>query len=78
MGKIKRCTKCRGSKIVMGLGGLERKCVACKGVGFESIVDEKDEDQFLNQEKPVIQYKKKKIDKRTKEYREGRTEEVTA
>lgn len=36
MSEIARCTRCRGRKVVVGLGGMIKKCPDCKGVGFVS------------------------------------------
>lgn len=70
---VKRCDTCRGSKIVMGLGGLEHKCKPCAGLGYAMKVDEKDEQDFLNaKSEPVIADKKTKVDKRSKEYKRAR------
>jgi hypothetical protein len=47
---IKRCFTCKGSKVVVGLGGLEKKCSECSGIGYKEIADSKEVDDFLNQE----------------------------
>lgn len=36
---ISRCDVCRGSKHVLGLGGMTKKCDACSGVGYRSFED---------------------------------------
>lgn len=66
MSKTKRCDRCRGSKIVMGLGGMQHKCKVCSGLGYALKVDEEDEKEFLE-----TKTQDKKIDKRSKEYRES-------
>jgi phage FluMu protein Com len=39
--KIIRCEVCCGRKVINGLGGMEKKCHECKGVGHvEHIEDE--------------------------------------
>jgi len=48
MSKIIRCTTCKGNKQVMGMGGLQHKCKVCSGIGYQEVVDEKDEDDFLS------------------------------
>lgn len=53
MSKVKKCPNCKGSKIVMGLGGMEKKCKPCSGIGYVNKVDEKDEEAFLARKKPV-------------------------
>lgn len=52
MSKVKKCSTCKGSKIVMGLGGMEKKCKPCGGVGYVSKIDEKDEEKFLASKSP--------------------------
>lgn len=32
---LKRCTKCRGKKEMVGMGSLPLTCPLCKGVGYE-------------------------------------------
>jgi hypothetical protein len=29
-----RCTQCRGAKKIKGLGGMEKNCPSCKGIGY--------------------------------------------
>ena len=43
--EVKRCDICRGKKKVMGLGMLEKKCVACNGVGHIIIKESKTRDK---------------------------------
>lgn len=50
---IKRCYTCKGSKVVVGLGGLEKKCSECNGIGYQEIADSKEVDAFLNQETEI-------------------------
>lgn len=45
---IKRCYKCKGSKMIMTLGALERKCLECKGTGRQIKVEEKEVDEYLS------------------------------
>ncbi len=35
---VSRCSVCRGKKTVLGLGGLVKTCIGCKGVGYVSAV----------------------------------------
>lgn len=35
-----RCPKCRGRKIVMGLGCMEHMCPLCVGIGYVSVKTE--------------------------------------
>lgn len=50
---IKRCFTCKGSKVVVGLGGLEKKCNECSGIGYKEIADNKEVDDFLKQESEI-------------------------
>lgn len=34
---VTRCDSCLGRKHYMGLGGMQKKCDACHGVGYVSI-----------------------------------------
>lgn len=34
-----RCECCQGRKHVIGLGGMQKKCGNCMGVGFVKVVD---------------------------------------
>lgn len=36
-----RCNICNGSKNVMPLGGMPKKCLACDGTGFEAVTKNK-------------------------------------
>ena len=33
MSNLIRCPACRGTKNIGGLGGMTKKCMACKGIG---------------------------------------------
>jgi hypothetical protein len=35
---VSRCSVCRGKKTVLGLGGLVKTCIGCKGVGYVSAI----------------------------------------
>lgn len=61
MSKIKRCERCNGSKIMMTLGMLQKKCNVCNGVGHQEVVSDEDVDSFL----------KPKRAKKTQEKNEG-------
>lgn len=40
MGKIIRCECCNGRKRIIGLGGMQRDCYECDGVGHLELIDE--------------------------------------
>ncbi len=59
---IKRCATCKGHKVVVGLGGMEKKCKACNGIGFAPKVVEKEVDEFLaKKDEPIAQAAPKKM-----------------
>lgn len=37
MAEIERCTMCRGTKRILGLGMMDRQCPNCKGIGWVSV-----------------------------------------
>lgn len=39
---VERCKKCNGKKSIMHLGGLEKKCPECYGVGHVKVEEIKD------------------------------------
>lgn len=47
---IERCLNCRGTKKLLGLGGISKECHYCHGVGF--VEAPQDDDAILNQ-KPL-------------------------
>lgn len=68
MAKVARCQRCKGTKIVMILGGMEDKCKECSGTGRAIKIEDLDEDQFLQS---IPEVNSKKVDKRSKEYRDS-------
>ena len=56
MNTLKRCPNCNGSKMVIGLGALEKKCPDCKGIGFVDKIEDKDVDAMLEQKGTDDQY----------------------
>ena len=32
-----KCVTCKGAKKIKGLGGMERNCPGCKGIGYKEI-----------------------------------------
>jgi hypothetical protein len=48
--KVKRCHLCNGSKIIRGLGMMEKECTECFGIGWVSneSVDVKKSDENLS------------------------------
>lgn len=34
MGDLVRCTSCNGRKRILGMGGMEKECLPCKGIGW--------------------------------------------
>lgn len=67
---LSRCSVCHGKKQIVALGNMLKDCLVCKGIGWlkldEVIAESAKVDEALT-DKPVV-----KIDKRSKEYRNGR------
>lgn len=36
---VERCHGCHGRKTHIGLGGMERDCLTCRGIGFVTAVE---------------------------------------
>lgn len=51
MSKISRCKRCKGVKVIMGMGGLQQNCKVCKGTGFHKDIDDTDEKSLLESDK---------------------------
>lgn len=32
-----KCQACRGTKIIVGMGSIEKKCESCNGIGFKEV-----------------------------------------
>lgn len=64
----KRCSRCRGTKSVITLGGLHKNCKVCNGIGYEEIADDKDVDNFLSEKKVenIVKVERKKPGRKKK------------
>lgn len=52
--EIERCECCKGRKKILSLGGLEKSCTECAGIGWhEKKTEEKSKESATNEE-PVI------------------------
>ncbi len=80
MSKLERCKVCKGSKYVIGMGCMKKDCHVCKKTGFVEVETEQDEKEFLSKsvkKNYVVENKVvKKIDKRSKEYRDQQSKSV--
>lgn len=57
---IKRCDTCNGRKRVTGMGGMEKECKPCKGVGWiedEAPVTKSEEKRIQAQEVKTVNLK---------------------
>jgi DnaJ-class molecular chaperone len=36
-----RCDGCHGKRYLIGLGGMQKECPACRGVGYVKLVSER-------------------------------------
>ena len=52
MSELKRCDTCKGRKVLMGLGCIEKKCQTCSGLGWVDHVEEPIEFLKEKKEKP--------------------------
>lgn len=77
----KRCECCRGKKTILSLGGMTKKCTACKGVGHvdaaKDVVSVTAEESAVivkrvsAPKKRVVKRDIGKLDKRSKAYRDS-------
>ncbi len=59
MSTLTKCTSCKGTKTLMGMGMIMKKCHYCDGVGYKEHKAEIIETQNGKDVKPVTVIKKK-------------------